>query len=84
MPNANVKNSHNMPGVEATFTLQIIPEHEIQVGGGVLISYPPQITPSPTEDIKVVVDISNMAVDNSKVYSVPDKSARAIFISNVI
>lgn len=56
--NAQVLQSHNMPGVEVKFSLKMVPVHKISTGGGILVSYPPQVTPSPTQPIKVSVTVT--------------------------
>jgi len=42
------------------------------------------VTPSPNYPINVEVSINGMDIDQNNVYKQPDKSARAIFVSNAI
>jgi len=51
---AAVTPEHKAPGIACPFTIDFYPEHMIQKEGGVLITYPPQITRDPKiKDISV-------------------------------
>jgi hypothetical protein len=45
---AKVSAQHSWPGVSTEFTIEFTPKHKIDRMGGVLIVYPPQITPMHT------------------------------------
>lgn len=62
----------------------MIPEHSIKAGGGILITYPPQVTPSRKIPISVNITVAGYTIDPNEIYVAPDQSARAIFIANII
>lgn len=60
---SKIKPENPWPGVHSEYEIEFTPKHTIQVGGGVLIVYPPQITPHPTMIKKVIVTVDGMVVD---------------------
>lgn len=82
---AAVTPEHKAPGVACVFTIEFTPEHSIETDGGLLITYPPQITPDPTlNSITVTVAVTGRTIDQSKIYTVSDFSARSILIASIV
>lgn len=63
---AAVTPEHKAPGVACLFTIDFTPEHTIETDGGLLITYPPQITPDPTlNSLTVTVSVTGRTIDQS-------------------
>jgi len=71
------------PGRASDFTIEFHAEHSIQQGGGILIVYPPQITPM-NETLTVSVTIPGLTVNPEALTIQQDVSARAVLIWNII
>ena len=82
--NADITPQNYQPGFESEFLIEFTPEHMIELGGGILINYPPQITPSSSETIKVEISVTGRVIKQSEIYMAPDLSARALFVANII
>jgi hypothetical protein len=82
---AKITPSNPWPGVATEFEIEFTPKHEIEVGGGILIVYPPQITPNPDEeDDAVVVTVDGQVVDQLAINQVHSPPARSFTIKEVI
>ena len=67
-----------------TYDLQFYPEHQIDVGGGMFVAYPPQTTTIDGITLTATVTISDREVDNTLILVDYDQSARAVVITNII
>lgn len=81
---AKVIPSSPKPGIDTTFLLEFVPEHNISPGGGILVVYPPQTTPSLTKDIFALVKVDGIEVSPNGLNIQADVSARTILVENVI
>lgn len=72
------------PGIASTFLLDFYPEHPIKSGGGLLIAYPAQTTPTEEAKISVKITINDLEVDNSNLNLNYDLSARAVLVENIV
>jgi hypothetical protein len=56
---AKITPKNPWPGVESEFEIEFVPKHEIEINGGILVVYPPQITPVPDNNVakEVIVEI---------------------------
>jgi hypothetical protein len=55
----NLSTDNQWPGFPTEITIEFSPEHEISVGGGILIVYPPQISPDgDLENIGSEIDVT--------------------------
>lgn len=81
---AVIKPGTYQPGVATYYIIDIFPEHSIKVGGGLLITIPPQISKMGTSEIQINATLSSVKIDNEKLYTKYQPSARTIVIENII
>jgi hypothetical protein len=87
--NVQLSTDNQWPGFPTEITIEFSPEHEISVGGGILIVYPPQVTPDGVDNLENISSELEVTVDGQSIVMQDviydhNRSARAFRIRNII